>query len=92
MASRQPQTVALSQAWAYGGRLFLGNQPAITDIGLPPDLTQLRRNAPALSVLGVYTNDVEDALRTVCRNAGLTQTVIFRDRGGRSVTVFHRER
>lgn len=90
MSSRDPQTVALSQAWAYGGRLFLGNDPAITDIGLPPDLTHLRRLAPTLSVLGVYTNDVDDALRTVCRSGGLTQTITFRDRGGRSVTVFHR--
>ena len=90
MASRRPSTVALSQAWAYGGRLFLGNEAAITDVGVPPDLGQIRREAPSLPLLAVYLDDADDTLRAVCAESGLSETRTFRDRGGHSVIVFSR--
>jgi len=90
IASQHPSAVALSQAWAYGGRLFLGNDVAVTDVGVPPNLALLQQSPPELSVLGVYSSDVDDRLRTACAARGLSGTATFRGRGGRSVTLFLR--
>jgi hypothetical protein len=84
MRERNFPSVALSQAWAYGGRLFLGNDVSITDIGIPPALDRL----PPTSAIAVYSPDVTPALRTACHAAGLTETRTFTGRGGRAVTVF----
>lgn len=80
IATQRPHTVALSQAWAYGGRLFLGNTPRIVDIGTPPDL----RLVGDAEFLGVYASDV-NAL------PGWAAVAEFRDRGGRAVLVFRRK-
>jgi len=90
IASRRPSAVALSQAWAYGGRLFLGNVVAITDVGLPPDPGLIRRIGPTLSALAVYSDDADDVLKAACAGNGLSEATTFRHRGGRSVTVFFR--
>jgi hypothetical protein len=85
MRERAFPSVALSQAWSYGGRLFLGNDVTITDIGIPPALERL----PPTSAVAVYSPDVTDALRTACHAAGLTETRTFTGHGGREVTVFY---
>lgn len=90
IAARRPPAVALSQAWAYGGRLFLGNEAVITDVGVPPDLDRIRKVAPTVSALGVYSGQVDDALTMACAKAGLSERAAFAGRGGRGVTVFHR--
>jgi hypothetical protein len=79
MATQHPRAVALSQAWAYGGRLFLGNAPRIVDIGTPPDL----REVGDAEFVGVYASDV-NAL------PGYVTVSEFRERGGRAVVVFRR--
>jgi len=90
IAARQPSTVGLSQAWAYGGRLFLGNEAVITDVGIPPDLQLIRKVAPALSVLAVYSGHADEALSVACAKAGLSERAAFGGRGGRGVTLFYR--
>jgi hypothetical protein len=90
ITSRRPSGVALSQAWAYGGRLFLGNEPMVLEVGVPPNPAQIRRAAPALSALAVYSDDADDALRRTCLEAGLSRQTTFSDQGGRSVNVYWR--
>ena len=87
--SRSP-SVALSQPWAYGGRLFLGNDVEIADIDIPPNLERVRETSRATAVVAVYSADVNEALRTACREAELSETKTFTGHGGRDVTVFHR--
>ena len=84
IAQHRPPVVALSQPWAYGGRLFLGNTVEIIDLDIPPDLRRIRR----ATFLAVYASDVNDVLRKRCVENGLTQTKTFTGRGGRDVTVF----
>jgi len=84
IAQHHPPVVALSQPWAYGGRLFLGNTVEIIDLDIPPDVRRIRRAA----FLAIYSSDVNDALRKRCIENGLTTTQTFTDRGGRDVTVF----
>jgi 4-amino-4-deoxy-L-arabinose transferase-like glycosyltransferase len=80
IAAQRPQAVALSQAWAYGGRLFLGNTTRIEDIGTPPDV----RMIGAADYVGVYASDISAEL------PGYVKAAEFRDRGGRAVLVFRR--
>jgi Alg9-like mannosyltransferase family len=87
MAERRVPHIALSQPWAYGGRLFFGNDVRITDVKIPPELLEISAAAP--SAVAVFTSDVNDALRTACAEKGLSRTKTFADRGGRDVTVFH---
>jgi hypothetical protein len=90
IASRRPPAIALSQAWAYGGRLFLGNDAAITELGAAPDLRKIRRASPPFSAVAVYSDDADGALTAVCTESGLSHTTAFRDRGGHDVILFSR--
>jgi glycosyl transferase family 22 (putative mannosyltransferase) len=86
--SRQHATgVALSQAWAYGGRLFLGNDITISDIDLPPSAERIRMLPPNITFVGVYTSEADDR---VLRESGFAKARTFENRGGRSVTIFRR--
>jgi len=87
LAEQRVPHVALSQPWAYGGRLFLGNAVLITDIKIPPEPRWIRDHRP--DAVAVFTSTVNDALRAACMQAGLTRTKTFANRGGREVTVFH---
>ena len=87
LAEQRLPHVALSQPWAYGGRLFLGNDVRITDIKIPPEPHWVRDTAPR--AVAVFTSDVNDAITSACRDAGLTRTRSFADEGGRGVTVFY---
>lgn len=90
IASHRPTWIALSQAWAYGGRVFLGNEPRIDEIGVPPDASAVANIARSISVIGVYSTDVNQRLREICQKAGLSREMKVDHRGGRSVTVFSR--
>lgn len=87
MATQRPSTVLVSQAWAYGGRLFLGNAAAIHDIGIPPDVTRIQTST---SMVAAYAADANESLRRACTEAGLTRMTEFRNRGGRQVLVCSR--
>ncbi|HEY0158426.1 MAG TPA: hypothetical protein VGF28_14180 [Thermoanaerobaculia bacterium] len=88
IGARQPRSVALSQSWAYGGRMFLANDVVTYEVGIPPDPATLRKEAPSLTVLAVYAHDASRALRAICAQHGLYETATFSGRGGRAVVVF----
>jgi 4-amino-4-deoxy-L-arabinose transferase-like glycosyltransferase len=87
IAQRQPRGIALSQAWAYGGRLFIDNRTVIADIDIPPDPRRIRELSPAITMLAVYTSEADAA---TLRASGFTNARTFDGHGGRSVSVFTR--
>ncbi|HEX2832375.1 MAG TPA: hypothetical protein VHW00_05130 [Thermoanaerobaculia bacterium] len=87
IARQHPRGVALSQAWAYGGRLFLGNDVEIADIDIPPDARRIRALASNITIVGIYTSEIDEA---ALRESGFTKTRSFENRGGRAVTIFQR--
>lgn len=87
IARQKPAGIALSQAWAYGGRLFLGNDIAIADIDVPPDAQRIRDLPNDITIIGVYTSEADERF---LRERGFTRARTFENRGGRSVTVFTR--
>lgn len=79
--------IALSQAWAYGGRLFLGNDVAMSDVDIPPRAERIRALPPDITLVGVYTSEADER---VLRESGFAKARTFADRGGRSVTIYRR--
>ncbi len=84
---QRPAGIALSQAWAYGGRLFLGNGMTIADIDVPPDAQRIRQLPVGVSMVGVYASEADER---VLRESGFIPARTFANQGGRSVTVFRR--
>jgi hypothetical protein len=86
---RQARVVVVEQAWAYGGRLILGNRVEIRDLpprsplGLEPSVLQ---EADAASF---YERDLSKSDLDVLREAGFQPAGRF-DRFRKPVTVFER--
>ena len=53
------RSVALSQSWAYGGRLFLGNRVEVRDLALPPDVSGFGAAIAGVDRVGLYLGDLE---------------------------------
>ena len=49
--------MALSQSWAYGGRLFLGNRVEVRDLRTPPDAADVTAALAAADRVGLYLKD-----------------------------------
>jgi len=90
IATQHPRAVILPQAWAYGGRIFLGNAPRINDPGTPPEPARLREILPDADCIAMYTSDAIGERERVVREHGFTTRVNFANRGGRAVSVFCR--
>lgn len=52
------RVVALSQSWAYGGRLYLGNRVEVRDLSLPPSVSTLRAGIAGADRVGLYLSDL----------------------------------
>jgi hypothetical protein len=86
------ETVALSQAWAYGHRLFFGNGVGVIDLSTPPKESELRNAIPAADALGLYAADLErspDVDRLVDR-AGWVRTGELRAWNSKPVLLFRK--
>jgi hypothetical protein len=89
MASyRSIHSIAASQLWAFGDKLYLGDAIAMSDIGTPPDLSGIRADAVALYETDL---DVPSRLDTLRAN-GYAAVRTFRDGPARAVVVFMRPR
>jgi Alg9-like mannosyltransferase family len=80
------KTVAVSQEWAYGGRLFL--KPV--ELGIPPDAAKLREAAPRADCVAMYRSQITPELRQIVSEAGLTAARTFERARSRPVEVFCR--
>lgn len=78
-------SVAASQLWAFGDKLYLGDTMAMSDIGTPPEhLRAVRADAIAL-----YETDLDVPSRQeMLRANGYTPVQTFRDGSAREVVVF----
>jgi hypothetical protein len=78
-------SVAASQLWAFGDKLYLGDTMAMSDVGTPPEhLEAVRADAIAL-----YETDLDVPSRQeILRANGYTPVQTFRDGSAREVVVF----
>jgi hypothetical protein len=80
-------SVAASQLWAFGDKLYLGDRMAMSDAGTPPEhLEEVRADAVAL-----YETDLDVPSRlSALRENGYEPVRTFRDGSARAVVVFMR--
>ena len=88
-ANRSIHSIAASQLWAFGDRLYLGDSMAMSDAGTPPEhLADTRADAVAL-----YETDLDVPSRLEALRAnGYAPVRTFRDGPARAVVVFMRPR
>jgi hypothetical protein len=86
------KTVALSQAWAYGHRLFFGNGVGILDLSTPPQESEIRTALQAADALGLYVADLERSpnVGRLLDQAGWVRTAEFRAWNSKPVLVFRK--
>jgi len=78
-------SIAASQLWSYGDKLYLGDTMAMSDVGTPPEkLSEVNADAVALYETDLDVPSRVDALR---RN-GYAPVRTFRDDPARAVVVF----
>jgi hypothetical protein len=89
-AARALQTrhVAVSQQWAYGGKVFLRNAE---ELGSPPDRERLRAAAPRVDCVALFRSEITPEMRDIIANAGLTNMRAFEHGRSRMVDVFCRD-
>jgi hypothetical protein len=80
-------SIAASQLWAFGDKLYLGDSMAMSDVGTPPEhLEEVRADAVAL-----YETDLDVPSRAATLRAnGYAPVQTFRDGSAREVVVFMR--
>lgn len=81
--------VVLSQMWAYGDRLYLGDRVQVRDIGTPPrDLDLALDSADAAAL---WEGDSDDAaVSTALHRHGFAPVQTYRDGPARAVVAFRR--
>lgn len=84
--SMRGKTVAVSQEWAYGGRLFLDP----VEIGIPPDANRLAVAAAQVDCAAMFSSQITPELRRIVAEAGLTAARTFERARSRPVETFCR--
>jgi hypothetical protein len=78
-------SIAASQLWSYGDKLYLGDKMAMSDVGTPPEhLSEVTADAVALYETDLDVPSRVDALRV----NGYRPARTFRDDPARAVVVF----
>lgn len=85
-------SVVLSQAWAWGDRLFLGNRVDLRRISTPPTAAELAATLPGADLLGLYLDDLaaDPALAETAARHGFVQRAVYERGRSRAVVVFGR--
>lgn len=86
------KTVALSQAWAYGHRLFFGNGVAVLDLSTPPTDAEVRTAIARADAVALYVSDVARSpnVGRLIDQAGLVRAGEFRGWNSKPVVLFRR--
>ncbi len=89
---RAVRVVALSQSWAYGGRLLLGNRVEVRDLPTPPTAAALAAALPGADRVGVYLKDLsaDPALAGVLAAGGFAERERVAWGESKAVVVFGR--
>jgi hypothetical protein len=84
-SNRSIRSIAASQLWAYGDKLYLGDNMAMSDAGTPPEkLSEVNADVVALYETDLDVPSRVDALRA----NGYAPVRTFRDDPARAVVVF----
>ena len=86
------RVVALSQAWAYGDRLYLGNGIDVRDLPTPPRAGDLDGAAAGADRVALYRKDLarDPALGAVLARIGFTPQEVVEWGESKAVVVFAR--
>ncbi len=84
--------VSLSQAWAYGSRLYLPKGTRVRELGASPGLADLKRVVPGSQRVALYRDRLEQApeLETWLLDNGFETAEVIDWGWSRSVVVFRR--
>lgn len=84
------EAVVLSQAWAYGHRLVLGNAVGVRDVATPPSVGELAAALPGKAWVALYSSDLraDPSLATCLQGNGFEERGTFRWARGRAVTLW----
>jgi hypothetical protein len=84
------RVVALSQAWAYGHRLYVGNRVEVRDLPVPPRASDLEGAIPGADRVGLYREDLarDPALGAVLTRHGFTSNRVVEWGDSKAVVVF----
>lgn len=86
-ADPRVRVVVLSQLWAYGDRLYLGDRMQVRDVGTPP--RDLAAALPGADAVALWQTDLDDpAVVATLRGLGFAPVATYRDRAARAVVVF----
>jgi len=87
------RVVALSQAWAYGDRLYFGNGVEVRDLPVPPRASDLERLIPGADRVALYRKDLEEdpSLGALLARHGFIPSGVFRWGRSKAVVVFARK-
>ena len=82
------KTVALGQIWAYGDRIYLGNEKRLIDVGTP--IHSLDLAVAEADAIAVYESDVTAEVARALAKHGFRPIATFRAPRARDVVVFSR--
>lgn len=82
-------TIVLSQLWAYGDRVYLGDDRDVRDTGTPP--ADLGRNLEGADAALLYESDVDGGVRQTLERNGFREVRAFRGGRARDVLMFTRQ-
>jgi len=87
------RVVALSQAWAYGHRLYFGNRIEVRGIPTPPRERDLEGTIPGADRVALYAKDLDEdpSLDALLARHGFTRSEAFRWGESKAVVVFARK-
>lgn len=89
-ADARTRIVVLSQLWAYGDRLYLGDQTQVRDVGTPP--RDLDAALEAADAAALWESDLDDANAVAAlRRHGFTPVRTYRDGEAKAVILFRRD-
>ncbi len=88
------RVVALSQAWAYGDRLYFGNSVEVRDLSTPPRVSELEGQVPGADRVALYRKDLiaEPALGALFARLGFAESEVFEWGESKTVIVFAKQR
>ena len=89
-ADSSAHVLVLSQSWAWGGKLYLGNGREVRDIPTPPSVADVARALAGADTVGLYTRQVAAApeIRRELAARGFTETGRYEWGGSKGVTVY----
>lgn len=82
------RSLVMSQPWAYGDRLYLGNDRELLDVGTPP--VEFAEKLRLADTACLYESDIDESIQAALAQQGFREVRTFRWPRARDVVVFRR--